>query len=431
MKQMLKHAIVALACLAPACVAQGQRVLGLEDCIGLALENNSKVRVAALAQTQAEQRRKEAFTSFFPSVSASGGVYMMNRYTLDVEFMGMSVMRLLKDGNYAMLSAVQPIYAGGRLLNGNRLAKVGVEVSRLQGRKTVEDVCLETEKYYWDIVAMRSKLLTVDAMDSMAARLLADVTVAVEAGVRTRNDLLQVQLRQNEIEGDRLRLRHGLSTNMLLLAECIGMGSGEFTIRDSICLDLEPAFPEGLRVDHRAALLDSPDYQLLEKNLRASTLNRRLEVGKNLPELAVGAGILSHDIVEERQNRGLLFATLSVPISGWWGGSHAIRRMRAAEQAAREQLESNSELLVIQMENCWNQVEEAYQQLRIARRSIAQSEENLRINESFYRAGTVSMSELLQAQSLYQQSAGNCVQSYADYSMALARYLVMTSQYGR
>ena len=74
------------------------------------------------------------------------------------------------------------------------------------------------------------------------------------------------------------------------------------------------------------------------------------------------------------------------------------------QQKAEEQLVDNSELLKIRMQKAWNDVEESHQQLQIAQRSIEQAEENLRLNRDFYRAGTSKMSDLLEAQLLYQQS---------------------------
>ena len=80
------------------------------------------------------------------------------------------------------------------------------------------------------------------------------------------------------------------------------------------------------------------------------------------------------------------------------------------------------------MQNAWNNVEEAYQQLQIARRSIEQAEENLRLNRDYYKAGTSRMSDLLEAQLLYQQSLDKRVDAYADYQNKLLEYRQATGQ---
>ena len=65
---------------------------------------------------------------------------------------------------------------------------------------------------------------------------------------------------------------------------------------------------------------------------------------------------------------------------------------------------------------------EARQQLDIACRSIEQAEENLRLNRDYYRAGTSKMSDLLEAQLLYQQTLDHRTDAYAELQNKLLDY---------
>ena len=75
------------------------------------------------------------------------------------------------------------------------------------------------------------------------------------------------------------------------------------------------------------------------------------------------------------------------------------------------------------MQKAWNDVEEARQQLVISRRSIEQAEENLRLNRNYYKAGTSTMSNLLEAQLLYQQARDKHTDAQADYVKDVVRRL--------
>lgn len=101
--------------------------------------------------------------------------------------------------------------------------------------------------------------------------------------------------------------------------------------------------------------------------------------------------------MDKGKNNGTIFATVSVPLSDWWRGSHTIKRKKIAYQQAIDEQQDKSQLLVIRMQNAWNSVEEAYKQLNIAERSIEQSDENLRLHRDFYKASTAAMSDLLEA----------------------------------
>ena len=118
----------------------------------------------------------------------------------------------------------------------------------------------------------------------------------------------------------------------------------------------------------------------------------------------------------------MVFATVSVPISDWWGGSHAVKRKKIEVQKAQEQLVENGELLKIRMQSAWNGVEESYNQLQLAQRGIEQAEENLRLNRDYYRAGLSRMADLLEAQLLYQQTLDRRTDAFAEYQNKLLEY---------
>ena len=142
----------------------------------------------------------------------------------------------------------------------------------------------------------------------------------------------------------------------------------------------------------------------------------------------MGAGYNFHNLLDRDHSFAMLFATVSVPISDWWGGSHAIKRRKIEQQKAEEQLADNSKLLEIRMQKAQNDVEEAYQQLTIAQRSIEQAEENLRLNRNYYQAGTSKMSDLLEAQLLYQKACDKRTDAYANYQNRLLDYRHATGQ---
>ncbi|MBR2161082.1 MAG: TolC family protein, partial [Bacteroidaceae bacterium] len=58
----------------------------------------------------------------------------------------------------------------------------------------------------------------------------------------------------------------------------------------------------------------------------------------------------------------------------------------------------------------------------IAERSVEQSSENLRIHRDYYRAGTATMSDLLEAQLLYQQAQDKHIDAYAAYQNKILEY---------
>ena len=419
----------------------------LEQIKDSALQNNFAIRSAKYGVEAAQQQRKEAFTKYFPSVSGTGVWFNANKGMAQTTInpsasispeLGAALAQslpqealvalanpisisMMKNGTIGSLMAVQPVFAGGQIINGNKLAKVGEEVSKLQLQLSENEVEKTAEQYFWQLASLQEKMNTINAVDTLLRDIHKDVDVAVRAGVAMRNDLLQVQLRQNDIQSQRLKLQNGISIVRLLLSQYCGLRDTSFAI------SFQTGLPEKVQCS-RFNVQSLSEYQLLGKQVEAAKLQKQMAVGQNLPTLAVGAGYNYHNVLENNHSFGMVFATVSVPISDWWGGSHAIKRKKIEHQKAVEQLEDNAQLLKIRMQNAWNGVEESYQQLQLAKRSIDQADENLRLNRNYYRAGTSKMSDLLEAQLLYQQALDKHTDAFADYQNKLLEYKQASGQ---
>ena len=440
----MKKILAIIVCSVCCDFVAAQQAYTLEQIKDSALHNNIAIRHARHSIDAAKEQRKEAFTKYFPNVSGTGLWFNANQgmaqasinpsemvpaslaSTLATMLPAEALVALanpisismMKNGTIGSLMAVQPVFAGGQIINGNKLAKVGEEVSRLQLQLSENEVEKTAEQYFWQLASLQEKMKTVDAVDTLLADIHKDVDVAVRAGLAMRNDLLQVELRQNDIESQRLKLQNGISIVRLLLSQYCGLRDTSFTIT------YQSDAPSTLlsRQDHDQALLGTAEYQLLGKQVEATSLQKKIAVGQNLPSVAVGAGYNYHNLLDNNHTFGMVFATVSVPISDWWGGSHTIKRRKIEHQQAVEQLEDNAQLLQIRMQNAWNGLEESYQQLLLAQRGIEQAKENLRLNRNYYKAGISKMSDLLEAQMLYQQSCDKQTDAFANYQNKLLEY---------
>ena len=436
----------------PLSIGEGPGVRLLEQLKDSALQNNMAIRAARFDIEAAQQQRREAFTKFFPNISGTGLWFNANKgmAKMDVnpsEVIPTSLAQVLaqqlpaemlpslatpvsismmKNGTIGALTAMQPLFAGGQIINGNKLAKVGEDVSRLQLQLSENEVEKTVEQYYWQLVSLQEKMKTIQAVEAFLNDVYKDVDVAVRAGVALPNDRLQVQLRQNDVASQKLKLENGISTLKLLIAQYCGLKSEEF----ATAIPAANGSPEGnssLFTLH-SSLTSLPEYQLLGKQVEATALQKKMAVGQNLPSVAVGAGYNYHNLLDNDRTFGMIFATVSVPISDWWGGSHAVKRRKIEHQKALEQMEDTRQLLVIRMQNAWNGVQESYQQLLLAQKGIEQAEENLRLNRNYYQAGTARMSDLLEAQLLYQQSCDKRTDAFADYQLKQLDYRQATGQ---
>ena len=421
----MRTTILSAALLLAASSAQAQRLMTAEQAVSDALQNNVRMKNADNDLEAARQAKKQAFTKYFPTVSATGIGYMADKGLLEMSLAPGMEMSMMKNGIMGGVSAQLPLFTGGRILNANRLADVGVETSRQQ--RPQNEVVLTAETYFWQAVMLKEKLKTVEAVERQLDKFAKDADAAVAAGVTDRNDLLQVNLKKNETRSNRITLENALTTAKRLLAQYTGHDGDSIDVSADMSGSLPPS-PLQLYAEPQTALANTAEYALMEQNVKANRLKYKMTVGQNLPTVAIGGGYMYDDLMDKSHSFWLGFATVSIPLTGWWGGSHEMKKQRLAVRNAENTLQDNSQLLVIGMENKWNDMNDAYRKIGIAMESIAQAEENLRLHDDYYRAGTATMSDLLEAQTLYQNSRSAYVEAYAEYQIKKREYLQATGQ---
>ncbi len=438
----MKKIISVAACLAliSGMGARAQQ-LTLEECVNMALEHNAHIRIAQYNVDASKETSREAFTNYFPSVSASGAAFTANHgmlqhsVNLPLSMLGLGMpdmdvnLSFLKKGSVAGINLMQPIFLGGRIVNGNRLAHLGEEVSRLQQRQTADEVRRDVEQYYWQLVSLHSKHRTLESVISMLDTLTFQVQNYVDAGIVTTNDLLEVKLKRNEMLAARTELDNGISVVRMLLSQYVGKGTtGSVDVASEIIPGELPAFPHDLYCAPEQCLDQTVAHGLLTQNVRAKELEQKMALGNNLPVVAAGASYNYEHLLDQGHTFANIYVTVSIPITDWWGGSHNMKKKKIETEMARTQLEDNSHLLIIAMTNAWNDVSTSYTQMEIACESISQSEENLRLNQNFYDAGTTTITDLLNAQTLFRQSQDKFVEAYSQFQMKKLAYLQATGR---
>ena len=405
-----------------------QKKYSLEDCKQLTIENNRKIKNSRLEIESSKQTKKNAFTNYFPSVSASGFGFTAKNPLVALDMGGMPI-NLLNNGMSAAITASQPIFAGGKIVNGNKLADLGTQLSQYQAKLSENEMLLNTENLYWQLVTLYEKRKTLDVIDNQVDQLLKDVELSYKAGMITNNDVLKVKLKKNEVTSNRIHLDNSIKLVKMSLCQQMAIDLASADSLEILTPDIETIdSPVTYYVDHKNALPNRSESKLLDKNIEASKLQTKITRADYLPTVAVGATYYRDNFLDNWNNNGAVFVSVSIPISGWWGGSHAIKRQKIQEQIAYNNKIDIEEQLLLQMQNVKNELDNAYKQILLAKEAIEQSNENLRLNNQYYKVGTVTLTDVLDAQTLLQQSRDKYIETYSSYRQKQFEYLQVTGR---
>jgi outer membrane protein TolC len=407
--------------------SSSQTVLTLDQCKTIALEHNTKMKNSALEVEASQQVRKSALTKYFPNVSAAGAALRAQDNLVGLSLAPEVSFGMLERMDFGAINIVQPVFTGGRILAGNKLAAIGQEVSEDQQSLAKNEVALKTEQQYWQIVSLQEKMKTIQRYDEMLDSLSKQVDDAYQSGIVMVNDLLKVKVKRSEVRLNKSKLENGRQLAIMAFCQYIGIPfDSTMKLNDTLVVE---GSPQSLYVDHSAALSRRTEYRLLQKSVEAEEWQTRLKTGEYLPQVAVGASALYYklDQMDGKYDR-MAFVTVQVPISNWWEASHTMQERSAREEIARNNFNENSDLLLLQMKKAWQDLSDSYKQVSLSEESKAQADENLKVNNDSYRNGLTNVSDLLEAQAMLLQANNDLIDAKANYKIQQTTYLQVTGR---
>lgn len=426
-------------------LAWAETPLTLEEARNLARSHNAEVKTAQMELESSVETRKATFTKYFPQVSATAGAMVAKDPLVSAKTPQMNLP--VYDGNLANLASAtqsayvpsmdieagkwanllqltvqQPLYVGGRVKNGNRLAKLGEEVARTKVQLAQRDAAAQAEEKYWTLLSLQEKRRTLDAYDSLLASLQRQVGDAVKSGLTSRNDGLKVSLQRSQLRVQRLQLESGLRLSVRDLRQHLGLPEdSNLVLADSLA---SPSDPRPLREGSQGALDRRLETGLLAQGVRAEELQTELEVGAMLPTVAVGAAAMRVELKGVDPSTNVIgFAMVSMPLSDLWAGTHNARARRVKVREASLREAETRRKIALGIDKDWDDLDRTWQSSLVADEAVAQAEVNLTEETDRQRAGLSTVSDLLEAQALRQQSLDRRVDARKDYWTGRSSYL--------
>lgn len=442
MRKILLPMLLSLA-LTPS--ASGQQVLTIEQCREMALSHNKELAASGRQRLYADYLMKSTRANFLPNFSASGtGLYSNADGSFGVAGGNLPVLvpdaatgQPVPNGSYAYfpgleleykvgalytagVSVEQPLYMGGKIRAAYRMAALSKEMARLNESLTTTEVLLKTDEAFANVVKARELREVTRKYNDLLQALMRDVENARKHGLTAKNDVLKVQVRLNESELSLRRADNALRLASMNLCHCIGL---PLLTSVEVSGDL-PSVPD---VDLRSGDISGrPEYAILEKQTAIAGQQVKLTRSEMLPQVGIrGSYNYLHGL--EVNNETLLdkgaFAVMlnvSVPLFHFGERSNKVRAAKVKLEQTRLEQQHLNEQLQLQLMQAANNLDEARLELDLAKRSLTQADENMRISRRQYEAGLETLSDHLEAQLLWQQAYEQRVE--AAYSLYL-RYV--------
>lgn len=440
-----KHIIAVILVFLRLGVNAQNTVLTLDSCFALAKANNADLKTNQLEIAKAQEVKAQVFTKYFPQVSISYLAYYAAKPIIeygvndvsnddlsqflsalinslnDPEGSNMNLpteIALMKKGQGVNATAIMPVYAGGRIANGNRLANLGIEAAKLKAEVSERDMLENIESSYYLVLGLQDKVHTIESALALTDSLDHIVDVALKAGLITKSDKLRLALKQNELKAKQTQLSNGIILASQLLCQQIGIDypEGGLTLDTANLKTSQPTL--GVQRENFVR----PEHKLLQLQIDAEKLRKKLTLGETLPTIGIGGVALYGNLIKNYKGNVIAFAQVSLPLTQWWETSHKLKEHNIIIEEAELMQKDLTEKMNLQVKQAYNQMVEAEALMQSDKAAFDMAQENYRLAELNYRAGMNTITDVLEAHALLLQAKNAITDQQITYLTACRRY---------
>ena len=416
-----------------AAMAQQPLPLSLAECRERALAHSEDLQQADNRFEQARLDRRIAATAALPKIEGSAtGAYVLP----DLDMMGMD-MRMR--GTYmAGLNLTQPIYAGGKISAARRMARIGEVVAGEQRRMTRMDVLVEADNAYWALVAVDRKVRMLESYAAQMDTLYRQTEAAFRAGMAIENDLMRIEAKRSEIRYQLQKAQNGAELCRMSLCRVIGAENDMHPVPTDTLFRAKA--PGALQSD----LAARPEMRILEQQVAVGEQQIRDVRSAMLPSVGLSLGYTYYGNIrlnsmvdagdgtyvphtqEFRDGLGVAMLAVKIPIFHWGESRKKVRKARYELHNAQLDLQKNARLMSLEVEQAVRNVKDGYRLIQTAELALRQAEENLRVMRNRHAAQMAPLTDLLDAQSQWQQAESNLIEAQTQYRIYETEYLRST-----
>ena len=465
-----------------------QRILSLDSCRNLAIQNNKELRIAQEKINAAHYNKKAAFTNYLPkfdimatymrtqkeisllsdeqknsisNIGTATGAQLQQQFQQiasnpafgqliiahpelapvvnmfpdliqgieqGLNGVGQNLVDAFRTDTRNMFAGAatltQPLFMGGKIIAYNKITKYAEQLAQMQHATGMEDLILNTDKAYWQVVSLVNKKKLAESYLKLLETLDSDIDKMIAEGVATKADGLSVKVKKNEAEVTLLKVENGLSLSKMVLCQICGLPlDTDISLEDENMdnLTLPNLYTES---NVNTALANRHELKSLE--LASQIYRQKVNVVRSefLPSLALTANyaVTNPSLVNGFENkfRGFWAAgvVLKVPVFHWGEGIYKVRAAKAEANIARYQLEDVKEKVELQVTQSSYKVNEATKQLHMAEQNMDKAEENLRFATLGFKEGVIPTSNVLEAQTAWLSAQSGKIDAQIDMKMS-------------
>ena len=414
--------------------AAAQDPMSLKDAVRLALANNPAVAASDAGRTAAQSRIDEARGGLLPKVNyaeswarSDNPVFAFSSLLTQHQFgaQNFEIGPLNRPdfiNNFqSLLTADQTLYDGGQTRSAIRAAEAGQHIASENHRLTETQVIAGVVRAYFDALLSAEQWNAArQAVKSAEADLDRAQTIRA-AGMSTDADVLSIRVHLAGVNEERIRRQADLEVARAALNQAIGLdldtahslttSLARVNLTDVSLADLESA-----------AIADRPEARQSKQSIRLA------EDQSKQAQAALRPQITLHGAFEaDRQNfydRGganwLLSLGLRWNLFNGFSDKARIDENKSLLRRSQAEDERTGSAIRLEVRRAYADLRAAEQRIEVAKASVEEAEESLRITQNRFEAGFSNVTDLLRTETAVLQAKTRHLAAIHDQRLAAA-----------
>jgi len=403
--------------------------LTLDQSIGIALERSALVHSAQQEVHGAEFKKNRALSDFFFKLKSGYSFSTLNEppSIKQVQVPGEPEIFLGPQDTFTFtLSVEQPLFTGGALITSYQLAKLGIDVARIQQIQAVMDLIRRVKEAYYAILKAEKILGVANQAVEQVTEHVKVAQAFYQVGLIPKNDLLEAEVELAQTKQDLIRAENGVSiANSKFNTELRRDIHEPVAIVDTLTY---VPFTTELEDCIQTAYEQRPEVQEVKVKVEQARKEVTLARSDYFPDLSFR---FNYERMGDKSNvKGNDFrdaerweVTVGAEWAFWeWGKTHfmvnesKVRLLQAID--AEIQVRDG---VTLEVKEAFLNLKESEKNIFVAETAIEQAKENFRMNKERYQEQVATTTDVLDAQTLLAQAQKNYYNALSDYNIDRAR----------
>jgi len=420
--------------------AQSQALMSLEQCRELALEHNKQIQMAQADAVASDYLVQSAKTKYLPRIDFAGGwinpgdrplrPFAINFNIPGVTPQGLSIPldfisvapKEVYTGGFILR---QPIFMGFKIVEANKIARYTSELLHEKVKMEEADVLASVDEAYWRVISVQEKVTLAKTYKSLLDHLGQDLENLYDEGMTTRNEVLKVQVKKNEVELSLVKAENGLELSKMLLGQIIGVDANQIELDTGIIS--EEQLSSRLLALTNNDTIERAEIVMLRNKLAITESARKMVKSQFLPNIFLTAGYnwTQPNLYKGSQNNfggdWMIGVGVQIPVLTWGDRLHQVHMADQQVAKAKLELQDSQEKINLQIQQNRFKHAEALKRMELTKLSKEQAEENLRITKNSLLEGMNSVRDILEAQVMWEKASSADIDARVEAAVTLSQ----------